>query len=278
MIEKAKFWRWSKVRLDIWDVEEVMESRVIHLVPQLDIKMFGLGTTGVAERVFRRIVSGDISQLKRINVEECQLLSSASNDHDLAAEALTRVETLDVGVISTDLARALFQKISSSENVTLVNLSIHQTFKNCGSEIDEIVGLLATALVRLELVYVSRSSLSQTQFLRIFQSITNCQDLRLRSLNISVEDLSGVGAGELVSAVSRLGQVSFSETGLLSHQIVALLRCVADGKSNLRNVFLKEISLESVPPKLINQARARLQVLELDYCKSSKYIEPCRVT
>ena len=266
------------MRLDIWDVEEVMESRVIHLVPQLDIKMFGLGTAGMAERVFRRIVSGDISQLKRINVEECQLLSSASNDHDLAAEALTRVETLGVGVISTDLARALFQKISSSENVTLVNLSIHQTFENCGSEIDEIVGLLATALVRLEVVYVSGSCLSQTQFLRIFQSITNCQDLRLRSLNISVEDLSGVGAGELVSAVCRLGQVSFSETGLLSHQIVALLRCVADGNSNLRNVFLKEISLESVPPKLINQARARLQVLELDYCKSSKYIEPCRVT
>ena len=273
------------MRLDIWDVEEVMESRVIHLVPQLDIKMFGLGTAGMAERVFRRIVSGDISQLKRINVEECQLLSSASNDHDLAAEALTRVETLDVGVISTDLARALFQKISSSENVTLANLSIHQTFKNSEIEIeideieiDEIVGLLATALVRLELVYVSRSCLSQTQFLRIFQSITNCQDLRLRSLNISVEDLSGVGAGELVSAVCRLGQVSFSETGLLSHQIVALLRCVADGNSNLRNVFLKEDSLESVPPKLINQARARLQVLELDYCKSSKYIEPCRVT
>jgi len=270
VIGKPKFWTWSKIKLENCEME-VIQSRIIQLVSQVDICIFGHKTAELSEKLLRRIIDRDICQLKTLKFEEFSILFSTSVDRDLLAEAITKVETVRIKGMSSETGRSIFSAVASSLNMTLRSLSL-----NTGSTLcyDDTAG---KAIVKLEEVSLCATSLIPSQYESIFESIITCNDLKLKALHISHDNLSGVTTSSLVTAMSRLKAVTLCDTGLVPAQITEMFKLVAKGNCSLRKLHLREIHLSTVQPELITQATSRLQVLKLEPTKS-KYIEPCRVT
>ena len=239
VIGKPKFWTWSKIKLENCEME-VIQSRIIQLVSQVDICIFGHKTAELSEKLLRRIIDRDICQLKTLKFEEFSILFSTSVDRDLLTEAITKVETVRIKGMSSETGRSIFSAVSSSVNMTLRSLSL-----NTGSTLcyDQTAG---KAIVKLEEVSLCATSLIPSQFESIFESIITCNDLKLKALHISHDNLSGVTTSSLVTAMSRLKAVTLCDTGLVPAQITEMFKVVAKGNCSLRKLHLREIHLSTV--------------------------------
>ena len=99
-------------------------------------------------------------------------------------------------------------------------------------------------------------------FLSLSQTTT--RDLRLRSLNISGNDLSRLEAGQLARSVARLQEIFLLNTRLTSTQAEMILAEIASSSSPLRGLYLGDNNLASVSPALLARAVGRLQTVSLD--------------
>jgi len=136
---------------------------------------------------------------------------------DVLAAALVRVENVKAVVRSADQSLALFTKIVTSERIKLRKLD---TRFNDLSHISSHT--MAEAVVRLENVNLTETSLTPDQVQSIFTKISNCENLKLTELDISDNILSSVPADVLVKAISRLERVNMSNTSLTRDQVTAI--------------------------------------------------------
>ena len=125
---------------------------------------------------------------------------------------------------------------------------------------------LSSALLRLESVSLWGDCLDADQLTQLFLSLsqTTARDLRLRSLNISGNDLSRLEAGQLARSVARLQEIFLLNTRLTSTQAEMILAEIASSSSPLRGLYLGDNNLASVSPALLARAVGRLRTVSLD--------------
>ena len=111
--------------------------------------------------------------------------------------------------------------------------------------------ILAEAVLRLEYIDLCRKELTPDQVKTTFSKLANCENLPMKVLDISENDLSSVPTNVLVKAISRLETVTLDSTRLIPTQINGIFSLVAERTSlKLRKVDLRSNEVRSVPEEL----------------------------
>ena len=110
--------------MDEYNVSQVMQSRIIQLVPVIEFKekiyLSHDQVAGMVEQLFRALVAGELSQLKKLQDSTCGNLDLSSIDADLFSEAVIRLEDFyHYSTVSTDSHRAVLNKIIETEDLKL---------------------------------------------------------------------------------------------------------------------------------------------------------------
>ena len=128
------------------NVSEVMQSRVIKLVPE--IKFGDLNQNqqalGMLAQLFSTLVAGDLSQLQKITFDSCDFSSISP---ELFSQSVIRLEECDLrgSDLSTIQIRAILDKIIQTKELKLQKLSIPS------EKLSDIPGeIIMKATVKLE--------------------------------------------------------------------------------------------------------------------------------
>ena len=108
-------------------------------------------------------------------------------------------------------------------------------------------------------------SLSTGQVTRLLTAIKEAEQLRLRRLDIPLNNLSQVDTDILVGAVSRLEVVTLWSSCLTADQLTEIYRLVAERRSpTLRKIFLRGNDIDSVPSDIREEAMKNLDTKIID--------------
>ena len=179
---------------------------------------------------------------------------------DIVASSLVRIEDVKVK-LSWDPVMALFNKISSDENIKLLKLST-DVITNLSHIPPET---MAVAVVRLKEIDVNDTFLTAEQVQSIFNKIADCENLKLTRLNISDNDLSSVPADVMVKAISRLESpnLNLAVTQLTPDQAQSIFTEFADCENlKLNKLNIGRNDLSSVPADVLVKAISRLETVD----------------
>ena len=174
---------------------------------------------------------------------------------ELMAKAVTNLEILDVTF--TDLtqqqATAIISTISNGSK--LIELHI---FGDDLSGVDP--KLLANIAIKLEILEVGMSELTQQQTAAIFTAIS--EGINLTTLDIRENDLSGVDPELLANAVTNLEKLNIEFTELTQQQAAAILSNVSEA-TKLNELNIRSNDLFRVDPGLLAKAVTNLEKLDI---------------
>ena len=174
---------------------------------------------------------------------------------ELMAKAVTNLEILDVTF--TDLtqqqATAIITTISNGSK--LIELHI---FGDDLSGVDP--KLLANIAIKLEILEIGMSELTQQQTAAIFTAIS--EGINLTTLDIRENDLSGVDPELLANAVTNLEKLNIEFTELTQQQAAAILSNVSEA-TKLNELNIRSNDLFRVDPGLLAKAVTNLEKLDI---------------
>ena len=155
--ERSKFWLRAQLKVNRENFQEVVESRNIHLVPEIIFSQVMCLTTEQLTAIFKMVVQSRPVRLKQVNLSQ--------NDHssippDLVASAVTRLEKVGMHQCHLSPAHlgALYKLVGERGPGSLRELIISRNDHSAVS-----ADLLASALTRLEKVKMFRCNLSFPQ-------------------------------------------------------------------------------------------------------------------
>ena len=174
---------------------------------------------------------------------------------ELMAKAVTNLEILDVTF--TDLtqqqATAIISTISNGSK--LIELHFYG---------DDLSGvdpkLLANIAIKLEILEIGMSELTQQQTAAIFTAIS--EGINLTTLDIRENDLSGVDPELLANAVTNLEKLNIEFTELTQQQAAAILSNVSEA-TKLNELNIRSNDLFRVDPGLLAKAVTNLEKLDI---------------
>ena len=189
------------------------------------------------EILFKKIFVTNNLQLKSLNLSDendyynvpciCSY-SLRLVDPEIFAESVLRLEEMTLSRTRTTNKQTeeLFHRIIETNGKSLKTLRVNF----CVLMLQEITAsMLATALVKLESLDISKRSLVRFhQLRRLFVEIIETKDLRLKDVDLSHTQLGFLEPGLLVSALSRLETVNLSNTQVTDTQLGLLLQTIAD--------------------------------------------------
>ena len=194
-------------------------------------------TPAQMETLFKKIFVTNNLQLKSLNLSNeneyynvpciCSY-SLRLVDPEIFAESILRLEemTLTRTRTTNKQTEELFHRIIETNGKSLKTLRVNF----CVLMLQEITAsMLATALVKLESLDISKKSLVRFhQLRRLFVEIIETKDLRLKDVDLSHTQLGFLEPGLLVSALSRLETVNLSNTQVTDTQLSLLLQTIGD--------------------------------------------------
>ena len=174
---------------------------------------------------------------------------------ELLGKSVTNMETLSV--VCTQLTHpqieAIFTAVSQGRNWK--NL-----FIRCNNLSGINTELLGSAVTKLVTLNVSLAKLSQEQVVTIFTHVS--KGSRLSSLYIDGNNMSGVDAGLLAKAVTKLETLCASNTKLTHNQAVAILTAVSEG-GRLINLDVSWNDLSGMDAEVWTKVVTRLDKLSV---------------
>ena len=202
-----------------------------------------------------------MSESYLIKIPNISWLKCTSVPSELFGEALVRIETVNLfysqGLISEDQLSSLFRKIVNTEQMRLRELNLGR--ENISHVSPDII---SHAVVKLVSFTAHDCNLTAAQLSSIFTRLSELEDHKLRTLSLVQNDLSTVPTEALVSVISGLEVVDFSQTMLTTEQLTRIYRMVADRESSrLRKINVTwNDNLGLICPDLRDRARLNQSV------------------
>ena len=202
---------------------------------------------------FEGIVKSQHFKLEYLDISDCYLASVSSK---FISEALVKIETVNAS--STELSNSQLLEIMTEilETPELVLKSLNLSVNILSSLPPH---LLSHAVCKLEESQLERTRLSCNHIERILQQISQEEELTLKSLNLSWNDISTVAPFQL-RAILRLTDVYLRRTNLREEQLEILI----DGRQSDAAVALTclDVSLNhrlSVQSHHLSWAKSKLK-------------------
>ena len=129
MIEKPKFWRWARLRVDKDNYQEVLQSTRVNIVGGIKISTDNFpNILNILENILTAVLEGH-SQLKKLEVRrsqrESEIVDLSSLDPALLSQALVRLEECrfnHCSPLSTAQLVSIFTEIEQTNNLKLKSL------------------------------------------------------------------------------------------------------------------------------------------------------------
>ena len=213
--------------------------------------------------VFQTITTSPIVRLVRL---DCSKNDVSSVPGDLLTDAVSRLETVNMSHTRLNQAQLLTLCKRVADNPGSM-----RTLK-LGHTPDLVLitpQILAGAVCRLEEMSLSAwdtTELTVEQLDYLCTAITECSSLRLRSLELSSQDLSDITPDTLALAVCCLEDVDLYDTKLTTRQLDTLFNVILDCKDlKLRRLDLAKNDLGGVEPGKLGAALCRVVDVDLEY-------------
>ena len=276
MIEKAKFWRWTRVKANNKNYEEVLQSSRVNIVHEMCISPStshedNRWILNILEDLLTAVQDGR-SQLKNLHVTGAgkDLVDLNSLDPVLLPKALVRLEECSFGKnicrpLSTAQLVSVFTAIEQTNNLKLKSLN----FPN--GDYSGVPGeVLAAALVKLEQTNILQTELSPDQVCSLFTKMAESSLLNLKSLNLSQMDCSSVPAELFGAALVRIlvcidRQGDSTVRGRDQFKSV-FSKILSSEEVRLRELSLASVSLSHISPAVVSGAAVRLERLATHSC------------
>ena len=180
---------------------------------------------------------------------------SCKNLNSLPPEILVSVFMSDIKNVDFSSTNS-YRSLSQRQRVQLRGSRLHIVNTDLSPMLPSI---LVEAISRLEELSLYSCSLTASQLTAIFTLLSVSENHKLRTLDLSHNDLSSLPTEMLVTAMmSGLKEVRLSDTNLTADQLTGIYTMVADGKpQSLRRINLRSYDDSSIPSDL-------LQRVELD--------------
>ena len=174
---------------------------------------------------------------------------------------MVKLEALYVmGGFNPGMAQVVFQRIAECQNMRLRELSVE--FDNLSTvELSVLMG----AISRLEKLSLIKCDLTASQVTAVFSQLSVSEHHKLRTVNLSYNNLSFVPTELLVTAImSGFEEVDFTSTNLTPIQLTGIYTMVADRKpQRLRRIKLGNNDHSSIPTEKLKAMISGLEEVDL---------------
>ena len=226
--------------LPLSKIPEVLETRRMQLVRKLVVR--GKMTTELLQAVIKH------QGLTVLDMDTSDLSSVETDTLVRAVVSMVDVELSGSWDMDTSLGKQQLEAILigiTGEKSKLKKLNLSELDVSPVSPC-----LLANAVILLEEICLWESNLNKKQVEALITSISS-ENLRLKKLDLQTNDLSSVEPGLLAKAVGRLSEVRLRDTQMNKHQIEKILISICERDSNLYNLDLTYVNLNSVETDLL---------------------------
>ena len=181
---------------------------------------------------------------------------------ELLAKVVTKLQKFFID--STELtqlqAAAILTAVSEGSTLTELNIGYNNL-----SGVD--LELLAKVVTNLDTLNLTNTKLTQQQIASVITSAS--KGSKLKKLNISENDLSGVDPGLLAKAVVNLETLDIGNTKLTQQQAAVIFSGVCEG-SRLNVLNISDNNLSEVEPELLAKTVIKLKKLDIRYSDITK--------
>ena len=189
-------------------------------------------------------------------------------DPELLAKVVTKLQKLNIDVrndfrhtnITHQQAAAILTAVSEGSTLTELKIGYNNL-----SGVD--LELLAKVVTNLDTLNLTNTKLTQQQIASVITSAS--KGSKLKKLNISENDLSGVDPGLLAKAVVNLETLDIGNTKLTQQQAAVIFSGVCEG-SRLNVLNISENNLSEVEPELLAKTVIKLKKLDIQYSDLTK--------
>ena len=271
MIEKPKFWRWARLTVDSNNHEEILQSKRVNIIPEIEISsddadgshIPSSSMLAILESLFAAVVEGS-SHLKSIEIISSQDLRTL--DHELLSQALIRLEECTFcettcSPLSTDQLVSLFKAIDQTSDLKLRVLNLpNEDYSQVPPEV------LAAAVVKLEETDILSVPLPPEHVRSLFTKIVESPVVNIKNLDPSLTDYSNnippeLFADALVRIVT-VERIKGNDSVVRKEQVESLLRKIATTDHlRVRNLSLCWVNLSHIKPVVVSEAAVRLETL-----------------
>ena len=260
ILSVPKFWSWARLRITRERFDEMIESGILARISILEVFCLPLAQLNklyiwLAESEDCHVKSlrvwGDLSSLPAVTLS----LAVARMEHLIFDRAVASINQLD----------KIFSLLSQWEKLNLKSLTIE--WSDSSSSFLRGLGpdLLSPALLRLEEVNLWGDCLAPHQVRHLLNSIADSEDLRLKRLNLTGNDISSMVPDLLAKSVVRLHEVILINTRLTPLQTDLLLANIVHGlTSPLSGLYLSDNNLSAASVSLLAAGVQCLETVALD--------------
>ena len=189
-------------------------------------------------------------------------------DPELLAKVVTKLQKLNIDVrndfrhtnITHQQAAAILTAVSEGSTLTELKIGYNNL-----SGVD--LELLAKVVTNLDTLNLTNTKLTQQQIASVITSAS--KGSKLKKLNISENDLSGVDPGLLAKAVVNLETLDIGNTKLTQQQAAVIFSGVCEG-SRLNVLNISDNNLSEVEPELLAKTVIKLKKLDIRYSDITK--------
>ena len=256
-IERPHFWSWATLRLNQNNQKEVLESALVRLVPGLQV--FDSHSTRQLFTAMQK-KTDKFKPLVKINI-----WSSNLRELDPAlflAVGRLRVCHLDNCSLTDDQKATIFSVIQDREDLQLRDLNIWGRLVDMSS----LEPGLFRSLVRLESCRLGYTRLTTEQVSAIFSAIQESENLKLRHLNISWNNLSSLQP-PLFRSVLSLASCHLGDTRLTPQQVSNIFTAIQETEDlKLQDLNISGVNVSSLEPGLLRSV-VRLASCDLSYTR-----------
>ena len=260
LLSVPKFWSWARLRITRERFDEMIESGILTRISMLEVSCLPSAQLNklyiwLAEaedcHVKSLRVSGDLSSLPAVTLS----LAVARMEHLTFDRAVASINQLD----------KIFSLLSQWEKLNLKSLTIEWSDSTTPFLRSLAPDLLTPALLRLEEVNLWGDCLAPHQVRHLLSFIADSEDLRLKRLNLSGNDISSIGPDLLAKSVVRLHEVILINTRLTPLQTDLLLANIVHSlTSPLSGLYLSDNNLSAASPSLLAAGVLCLETVALD--------------
>ena len=202
-----------------------------------------------------KVVFSDLSENSQLKSLDISFNDLSSVEPGLLAVAIKRLETLNVqsGRLTTKQTESMFAAISEDSQLKSLNITSNDLYS-------VKPGLLARAVNILETLNMRYIGLTMQQTDSIFAAIT--EDSQLKSLDISINDLSSVEPRLLARAVKNLETQNVESGRLTTEQTESIFAAISED-SQLKSLDISKNDLSSVDPELLAKTIKILETLNV---------------
>jgi len=235
-------------RVDLSSVEPGLFGRMLSRLVFVDLSKTII-TNAQKEEFF-------IAMSKNSRLKEIYFFNLASVEPELFGRVVSRLEGVNLmdSEITKDQVLALFEEMSQNSQLKKMGMA-----DNILSFVDpELFGRVVS---RLEHVDLSMTGLDNDQVQELFRAMS--LDNQLKSLDLTLVDLSSVEPALFGRMVTRLESVILSYTSLTNSHVLALFSAMSQN-CQLKKLTLQTNNLSSVLPAVLATAVTRLEDVNLE--------------